>query len=115
MRLSPADRALVEALRFDAAADVAYNAITACLVWADEVPRGLTPDGHETIRDLLGARGFIHRGIPIEDWDRGSTDRADRWNAALAEGLRWPGFQRLALTRDQRALLERHLADHSIP
>jgi len=115
MTLSPADRALVEALVFDDAADVAYNAITACLVWADEVPRGLTPDGYETVRDLLGARGFIHRGVPIEDWDRGSTDRVDLWNAALAGGLRWPGFRRIALTRDQRALLERHLADDAIP
>lgn len=113
--LSAADRALVEALAFDAGAEVAYNAITACLVWADEVPRGLTPAGYETVRDLLAARGFIHRGIAIDDWDRGLTDRVERWNAALDEGLRWPGFQRLALTRLQRALLDRHLADDSIP
>lgn len=115
MTLSPADRALVEALVFDTAADVSYNAITACLVWSDEVPPGLSRDGYDTVRDLLAARGFIHRGIPVEDWDRGFTDRVDRWNAALAEGLRWPGFRRLALTREQRALLERHLADESIP
>lgn len=115
MTLSPADRTLVEGLVFDAAANVSYNAITACLVWADEVPAGLTPVGYEAVRDLLAARGFIHRGIPIEDWDRGWTDRADLWNAALGECLRWPGFQRLALTRDQRSLLDRHLADTSIP
>jgi hypothetical protein len=113
--LSPSDRALVEALPFDAAAEVAYNAITACLVWADEVPKGLSREGYDIVRDLLAARGFIHRGVPIEDWDRGVSDRADRWNAALDAGLRWPGFRRLALTRDQRALLDRHLADDSIP
>jgi hypothetical protein len=113
--LSPADRALVEALVFDAAAEVSYNAITACLVWSDEVPPGLSSAGYEAVRDLLAARGFIHRGIPVEDWDRGWTDRADLWSAALAEGLRWPGFRRLALTRDQRAILDRHLADTSIP
>ena len=115
MTLNAGDRALIEGLEFDASADVAYNVITACLVWADEVPTGLSRDGYDIVRDLLAARGFIHRGIPIEDWDRGVTDRADRWNAALAEGLRWPGFRRLALTRDQRALLDRHLSDDSIP
>lgn len=115
MTLSPADRALVEALVFDADAEVSYHAIAACLVWADEVPAGLTPGGYETIRDLLVARGFIHRGLVIEDWDRGATERANLWNAALEEQLRWPGFRRLALTREQRAMLDRHLADDALP
>ena len=115
MTLSAADRALVEALAFDARADVAYDAITACLVWADEVPSGLTSAGYETVRDLLGARGYLHRGIPFDAWDRGRTERVELWNAALAQGLRWPGFRRLTLTHDQRALLERHLIDDSIP
>ena len=113
--LSAADRALVEALVHDPAADVAYNTIAACLVWSDEVPKGLTSAGYEIVGDLLAARGLIHRGIPIDDWDGGRIHRIELWNAALAQGLRWPGFGRLALTREQRALLDRHLADDAIP
>jgi hypothetical protein len=113
--LSPADHARIEDLAFDAAATPAYNEITACLVWPDELPDGLSPAGYDVVRDLLGARGFIHRGIPIEAWDRGWTDRIDRWNEALREGLRWNGFQRIALTTEQRALLEHHLHDPSQP
>ena len=113
--LSDADRALVEHLAFDGAATPAWNEITACLTWPDELPSGLTPHGYDYMRDLLGARGFIHRAIPIEDWDRGWTERADRWNEALGAGLRWNGFQRIALTTEQRVLLERRLRDESIP
>ncbi|MEO8272456.1 MAG: hypothetical protein ABI620_00140 [Chloroflexota bacterium] len=113
--LSDADRARIEALPFDAAATPAWNDITACLVWPDEVPGGLTPHGYDYVRDLLGARGFIHRAVAIEDWDRGWTDRVDRWNEALRAGLRWNGFQRIALTAEQRALLELRLHDESIP
>jgi hypothetical protein len=113
--LSTTDRALVEGLDFDPAATPAYNEITACLVWPDELPDGLTPYGYEYMRDLLGARGFIHRAIPIESWDRGWTDRVDRWNEALRGGLRWNGFLRIALTQEQRDLLEHHLTDPSQP
>lgn len=109
--LSNADRALVEGQPFAAGSEPAYNEITACLVWPDEVPAGLSPAGYDVVRDLLGARGFIHRGVPIEEWDRGWTDRIERWNGAIGDGLRWNGFQRIALTSVQRALLERHLHD----
>jgi hypothetical protein len=113
--LSDAERALVEGLALDPAAEPVYNEITACLVWPDELPVGLTSYGFEYLRDLLGARGFIHRGIPIEEWDRGWTDRIDRWNEALRAGLRWNGFLRIALTRDQRELLNKHLNDPTLP
>ncbi len=115
MTLSDADRARIEGLDYDPDADVAFNDIGAYLVWSDEVPSGLTPAGSEYLRDLLGARGFIHRGVPIEDWDRGWTDRAERWNEALAEGLRWPGFRRIALMREHRLLLDRRFNDTSVP
>jgi hypothetical protein len=113
--LSAADRALIEGLAFDPDATPAYNEITACLVWPDELPDGLTQYGYEYVRDLLGARGFIHRGIPIESWDRGWMDRLDRWNEALRGRLGWNGFLRIALTMEQRALLEQRLADTSEP
>jgi hypothetical protein len=113
--LSPADRALVEGEALDPDATIAYNEITACLVWSDEVPDGLSRTGYEFVRDLLAARGFIHRGVAIEDWDFGWTERVELWNGALADGLRWNGFQRIALTKRQRELLQMYLAGSEIP
>jgi hypothetical protein len=107
--LSDDDRALVESVPFDPDAAVAFNEITACLVWADEIPDGLSRAGYEVIRDLLVARGLIHRGIPVEEWDYGWTERWERWNDAIGSGLRWNGYRRLALTGEQRALLGRYL------
>lgn len=89
MTLSPRDRELVESLPFDPNATVAFNEIAACLAWSDEIAEGLSPAGYEYVRDLLGARGYMHRGVPVEDWDYGSTDRIERWNEALGSGLRW--------------------------
>lgn len=115
MSLSDADRALLEGVPFDPLATIGYDEISACLVWSDELPAGLTPAAYDYVRDLLGARGLIHRAIPTEAWDRGWTERSDRWNEALASGLRWNGFRRIALTREQRSLLEHRLADPSPP
>jgi hypothetical protein len=111
--LSKLDRELVERETFDPAATIAYHEIAGCLVWSDEVPDGLSASGHEYVRDLLGARGYIHRGVPVEAWDLGSTVLAERWDQARAAGLRWNGFQRLALTVEQRALLQRYMEDQS--
>ena len=107
--LSDDDRELVESLTFEADAGVSFNDITACLVWDDEVPDGLSRSGYHVVRDLLVARGLIHRGVPVEEWDYGWTERWDRWNEAIASGLRWNGFRRIALTQVQRALLEQYL------
>ena len=113
MSLSAADRELLEASVPGPAATVAFHEILGCLVWSDEVPPGLSPAGQDYVRDLLGARGYIHRGTPVEAWDFGATDRLERWNEALRTGLRWMGFQRLLLGPEHRALLERRLADES--
>jgi hypothetical protein len=111
--LSRDDRERIEAVWFDPDATIAFNEITGCLVWSDEVPDGLSPAGHDYVRDLLGARGYFHLRVPVEEWDFGNTDRIERWNEALASGLRWNGFRRLDLSDDQRALLDRYLSDDS--
>jgi|KBSSwiStaDraftv2_1062776.scaffolds.fasta_scaffold3232354_2 hypothetical protein len=113
--LGTTDRRLVENLFFDADATAAFNEVTGCLVWSDELPDGLSPDGFATMRDLLSARGLLHRGIPIEDWQGGFSGLADTWNAAVRSRLRWTGFQRIELTQEQRALLDAYLADDSLP
>ena len=102
MSLSPDDRAAVEALPFDPSAEVMYHEILGCLVWSDELPDDITSDGLSYLRDLLGIRGAIHRG---EDAD------LDTWNLARMTGLRWNGFQRLVLTEEQRAALDRYRND----
>jgi hypothetical protein len=104
MSLPPEDRARIEAVPFDPRATAAYNEITGALAWSDELPEGLSPAGHAYIRDLLGVRGYLHRGLPV--------DRAG-WEAALASGLRWNGFRRVTLSADQRALLDRYVEDDS--
>jgi len=111
--LSDADRDLLAAVAFDPDAEPAFNEITWCLVWPDEVPDGLSREGYRVVRDLLVARGFIHRGIPVEAWDEGYLDRWERWNEALASGLRWNGLRRLGLTTAQRGLLRRSLGSEA--
>lgn len=113
--LGTTDRLLVEHQLFIEDATPAFNEVTGCLVWPDEIPEGLSREGFETVRNLLAARGLIHRGIVVEDWQAGFTELADEWNAALRTRLRWNGFQRIALTREQRATLDAYLADDSLP
>lgn len=100
--LSPQDRALIEAARFDPYATAAYNEITGALAWSDEMPEGLSQAGHDYLRDLLAVRGYLHRGLPVE---------REGWDEAIASGLRWNGFARVALTADQRTLLQGYIDD----
>lgn len=102
--LSPADRAAIEGLPLDPDASIGFHELLGCLVWSDEIPDGLTNEGHAYLRELLGIRGAIHRG---EDADLAT------WNLARMTGLRWNGFGRLELTTQQRALLAHYLADDS--
>jgi hypothetical protein len=102
MRLSDADRALIEATPFDPAASVAYNEITGALAWSDELPDGLSQAGHADLRELLAIRGYLHRGLPVDTIPR---------HEAVASGIRWNGFRRLALTPDQRAVLQGYIED----
>ncbi len=107
--LSDVDREMLEASAFDPHAAPAYNEVAACLVWTDEVPPGLSADGYDYVRDLLAARGYIHRRVPIDRWD--SPERLERWNDALAAGLHWNGFRRLALEAAEQQFLDACLAD----
>lgn len=107
--LPDADRELLEAGEPDPDAEPLYNDVTSCLVWPDEVPDGLSREGYGYVRDLLVARGYLHRGIPVDRWDFGYADRWERWNEALASGLRWTGFRRIGLTAAERDLLRRYL------
>lgn len=102
MSLSPDDRARIEGVQFDPHATAAYNELTGALTFSDEVPGGITAAAHAYLRELLGIRGYLHRGLPVD---------ATPWDAALASGLRWNGFRRATLSPDERALLQRYIED----
>ena len=112
MSLGPEDRRQIESLPFDPLATISYHELAGCLVWSDEIPEGLSAAGYDYVRDLLSARGFMHRGIPPDSWPTGAEGPlAERWGEAHGSGLRWNGFQRLVLTPPQRAAFERFRAD----
>jgi hypothetical protein len=52
-------------LTYDPDAKPSYELLKACLVWEDERPNGLTPQGYERLCDLWIARSFLHRGMPL--------------------------------------------------
>jgi hypothetical protein len=68
----------------------------------------LSGDAYELLGDLWIVRGFIHRGVPLEDWSPGGY-LIGVWNECLMGGLRWIGFERLVLTRAERLYLQQHL------
>ena len=106
---SDRDRALVEALVFEPALKPGYELLKGCLIWReDEVPDGLTPDGYETLCDLLVARRFIHLGKPFPSAQSViGCQLQPTWETALASGLKWNGFRRLKLSpEDDRYLRE---------
>jgi len=84
----------------------AFERIKYCLIWPDERPDGLSPAGQDLVADLWVARGLIHRGTPIDRY----PSYFDSWNGALVAQLGWNGFTRIALTLEQRTVLDEALA-----
>ena len=99
------DRAIIEAQSSDPKAEPSFELLKGCLVWADEHPNGLTPDGYSTLCDLWGARGYLHRGRPMPEHLRAI------WEEAQSEGLRWIGFRRLTLSAEEKEYYEAALHD----
>jgi hypothetical protein len=114
MTLSPADRALIESLVFDPSLTPKYEMLKSCLVWADEMPVGISPDGYEYVSDLLAVRGFIHRGVPTENWGIGPAPYLRVWDDAVGSGLTWIGFRRLPLSTQDRRFLDEQIAGDTV-
>lgn len=102
------DRALIESIVADPAASPSFEEMRYCLIWPDEQIMGLSSPGYKMLGKLWTVRGMLHRQVPLEEWgltpDAGSRMLVT-WNDHLLGGLRWVGFTRLALTRDQRDYL----------
>jgi hypothetical protein len=111
---SDRDRALVEVLTFDPNSTPSFEYLKACLVWRDESPNGITPDGYEKLCDLWISRSCLHQGKPVgaDTLDPDYFVRA--WQAALDDKIQWPGFRRLTLSAEDQAYYDgclREIAD----
>jgi hypothetical protein len=105
------DLQLIEALQYDPDLTPGFESIKSCLVWRDECPDGLTPDGYEKLSDLLVARSFIHQGRPFTSWTLAPELFGNAWSEAYAANFRWPGFNRIALSAADQEYLNACLAD----
>jgi len=105
------DLELIEKLEFNSELVPSYDVIKNCLIWDDERPDGLTPDGYEKLCDLWIARSFIHREIPFSTWSL-DPEYFDRiWKKAIASKFSWPGFERLKLTEKERKYYLREMKE----
>jgi hypothetical protein len=105
---TPDDRRLLEALRFDPDATPAFEAIKGCLVWPDETPDGISPEGYERLSDLWVARSMLHQGRRDADLPAGLRTA---WQVAHTEVASWPGFGRVDLSDADRDYLQAQLRE----
>ncbi|HEY9870482.1 MAG TPA: hypothetical protein V6D08_15060 [Candidatus Obscuribacterales bacterium] len=103
------DLRLIESLEYNPSLEPSFDALRACLVWRDEEPSGLTPAGHEALRDLWIARSFLHRGLDFSVHPLDPEYFRNIWNRALRQGFKWPGFNRLSLNARDKAYYEEML------
>lgn len=108
------DRALIEAIPYQPDARPNFEFMRSCLVWPDEGPDGITPDGYANLCDLWLVRSFIYRGKPESEWylhNPASTRLRDLWRAALEEQVKWNGFRRLELSAEDHTYYMSMLED----
>ena len=82
-RLSPDDCGLLGNCVLDPDAEPSFELLKYCLVWPDERPNGLSRDGWRLLGDLLIVRGFLHRGVPSEEWGLDPAYFRQVWEDAL--------------------------------
>lgn len=111
MHLSEQDRRLIEELVFDPNQRPSFDLMKSCLVWPDERPSGLSREGRQFLARLWIVRGFKHRGIADDQWGLDSSPLLRVWQHGLAIQLRWPGFQRLDLSEQDRVYLQKSLSE----
>lgn len=114
MRFSPEDRDILQRLIFDPTAQPSFELMKACLVWPDERPNQISKEGYELLGDLWIVRGYIHKGLPANQWGLDPAYFQIVWNQALSDVPEWPGFQRLVLSDTDGAYLANCVAETSI-
>lgn len=100
------DLRLIESLQHDPDLKPCFDVLRDCLIWTDERPNGLSPEGYEALLDLWIARSFLHQGKSFSTHSLDPHYFEDIWTRALSQGFKWPGFQRLELSDEQKAFFE---------
>lgn len=107
------DRGLIEAAQFDSSLEPRFNALSATLVWEDEIPSNITPDAYDVLSSLWVARSLMHRGLTFADHPINPEASQRIWEQAVLEIPNWPGFKRLALSEKERVFYEQMLAEEN--
>ncbi len=105
----PDDLRLIESLVYDSSLEPRFDALRACLVWRDEEPKGLTPDGYNNLCRLWIARSFLHRGLDFFAHPLDPEFIRQFWQRAGKQGFKWTGFERLTLSTKDKEYYEKML------
>jgi hypothetical protein len=108
------DLRLIESLKFDPELEPSYESIKGCLIWRDERPDGLSNAGYEALGDLWAARSFLHQGLDFSEHPLNPDYYRRVWERALAQGLKWPGFNRITLSEKDKDYLESRLREERV-
>jgi hypothetical protein len=100
------DLALIESLVFDSKLKPTYSAMRNHLMWADEMPDGLTHEGYTALCDLWIARSYLHLGLDFSSHELDPEYITNFWKRALAQNFKWPGFKRLTLSEEDRSFYD---------
>jgi|GEM_PF-370884 len=110
---SERDRNLIETSVYDPALEPRFNALSGCLNWNDEAPSGITSEAYGVLSSLWVARSLMHQGLTFSDHPINPEYSQRVWQQAVHEIPNWPGFKRLVLSEEDKALYAELLADEN--
>jgi hypothetical protein len=93
MWFSDHDLLLIEGLIYVDGLIPSYESMKDCLIWSDECPENITPQGYELLCDLWIARSFIHKGQDFSSYPLDSSFFSETWEKAIKLNLKWPGLR----------------------
>jgi hypothetical protein len=99
---SERDRSLIEASKYDPTLKPNYNALSSFLIWEDEQPRDISPAAYDVLDALWLARAFLYHGYELPSDLLDPEYFRSVWDKAVASKLKWPGFNRLSLSEEDR-------------
>ncbi len=107
---SERDRALIETSVYDSTLEPRFNPLSDYLMWDDELPSNITPDGIDVLSSLWSARSLMYRGLTFSDHPINPEYSQRVWEQAIQEIPNWPGFQRLRLSAEDQQYYAKMLA-----
>ena len=100
------DLCLIESLVYQPELKPGFECLKECLIWEDERPNGLSPEGYEKLCDLWIARSFLHKKVPFSSWELDPNYFEQVWSMAQAQAFKWPGFYRVQLNQEDALFYE---------